>query len=176
MATQSSILAGESHGQRSLTFYSPWITRVRHDLVTKPPLNQFQVYNKVIQLYIYMYLFSFKFFPHLGYCKELSQVPCAMQQVFICYLFFFFQILKLIFIYFSLKQLYFPHFSIQVFDFSLLIYLYGFLFVFCFFKLGVITLQCVRFCCTTTKIFNRLGWTHQLFSLNTPYISLPSTS
>ena len=25
------------HGQRSLTGYSPWFTRVGHDLVTKPP-------------------------------------------------------------------------------------------------------------------------------------------
>ena len=126
-------LPGESHGQRSLTVYSPWIARVGHDLVTKPPLNQFQVYSKVIQLY--MYLFFFKFFPHLGYCKELSQVPCAMQQVFVCQLFFF-QILKLISIYFSLKQLYFPHFSIQVFDFSFLIYVYGFCLFFCFFNWG----------------------------------------
>ena len=31
MATHSSILAGESHGQRSLAGYSPWGHRVRHD-------------------------------------------------------------------------------------------------------------------------------------------------
>ena len=36
MATHSSILAGKSHGQRSLMGYSPWgRKRVRHDLVTK---------------------------------------------------------------------------------------------------------------------------------------------
>ena len=28
---------GKSHGQRSLAGYSPWVTRVRHNLVTKPP-------------------------------------------------------------------------------------------------------------------------------------------
>ena len=31
MATHSSILAGESHGQRSLAGHSPWDRRVRHD-------------------------------------------------------------------------------------------------------------------------------------------------
>jgi len=36
MATYSSILAGKSHGQRSLVGYSPWgLKRVGHDLVTK---------------------------------------------------------------------------------------------------------------------------------------------
>ena len=36
MATHSSILAGKSHGQRSLVGYSPWgLKRVRHDLVTE---------------------------------------------------------------------------------------------------------------------------------------------
>ena len=30
------LLPGKSHG-KSLASYSPWITRVRHDLVTKPP-------------------------------------------------------------------------------------------------------------------------------------------
>ena len=30
-------LPGESHGQRSLVSYSPWVMRVRHDLATKPP-------------------------------------------------------------------------------------------------------------------------------------------
>ena len=30
-------LPGESHGQRSLVGYSPWVRRVRHDWVPKPP-------------------------------------------------------------------------------------------------------------------------------------------
>ena len=30
-------LPGESHGQRSLAGYSPWVPRVRHNLVIKPP-------------------------------------------------------------------------------------------------------------------------------------------
>ena len=32
------VLPGKSHGQRSLAGYSPWVTRVGHDLATKPPL------------------------------------------------------------------------------------------------------------------------------------------
>ena len=35
MATHSSILAGESHGQRSLVGYSPWCCRIGHDWKTK---------------------------------------------------------------------------------------------------------------------------------------------
>ena len=31
MATHSSFLAGESHGQRSLVGYSPWGHKVKHD-------------------------------------------------------------------------------------------------------------------------------------------------
>ena len=29
-------LIGESHGQRSLVGYSPWVARIRNDLMTKP--------------------------------------------------------------------------------------------------------------------------------------------
>ena len=47
----------------------------------------FQVYSKVIQLYIYMYLLFFKFFSHLGCYIILSRVPCAIQEVLISYLF-----------------------------------------------------------------------------------------
>ena len=39
----------------------------------------FQVYNKVTQFYIYMYLFFFKFFSNIGYYRVLSRVPCAIQ-------------------------------------------------------------------------------------------------
>ena len=31
------------------------------------------MYSKVIQLYIHMYLFFFRFFPHLGYYRILSK-------------------------------------------------------------------------------------------------------
>ena len=37
MATHSKILVGEYPGQRSLAGYSPWVTRVWHNLVSKPP-------------------------------------------------------------------------------------------------------------------------------------------
>ena len=46
-------------------------------------LCQFQVYSKVIQLYIYIHLFFFKFFFHLGYYTVLSRVPCAIRQVLV---------------------------------------------------------------------------------------------
>ena len=42
-------------------------------------LCSFQVYSRVIQLFIYMYLFSFKFFSHLGCYIIWSRVPCAVQ-------------------------------------------------------------------------------------------------
>ena len=40
----------------------------------------FQVYCKVIQLYIYIYIyiFFFRFFSLIGYYKILSVVPCAI--------------------------------------------------------------------------------------------------
>ena len=34
-----------------------------------------------------MYLFFFEFFPYLGHYKILSQVPCAIQQALVVYLF-----------------------------------------------------------------------------------------
>jgi len=41
MASLSSILAWESHEQRSLAGYSPWhLKRVGHDLATKQPQQQ----------------------------------------------------------------------------------------------------------------------------------------
>ena len=46
-------------------------------------LHSFQVYSKMIQLYIDMHLFFFKFFSHLGQYRILSKVPCAAQQVLV---------------------------------------------------------------------------------------------
>ena len=45
----------------------------------------FQVYSKAIQLCVYIYPFFFRFFPHIGYYKILSRVPCAIQQVMVIY-------------------------------------------------------------------------------------------
>ena len=42
-------------------------------------LFSFQVSSKVIQIYIYTYLFVFKFFSHLRYYGVLSRFPCAIQ-------------------------------------------------------------------------------------------------
>ena len=41
----------------------------------------FQLYNKVIQLYMYTHLFSFRFFSHRDHHRILGRVPCALQQV-----------------------------------------------------------------------------------------------
>ena len=44
------------------------------------------MYSSVIQLCIYMYLSFLKFFPHLGYYRILSSVPCVMlMSDVICY-------------------------------------------------------------------------------------------
>ena len=59
-------------------------------------LCQFQEYNKVIQLYTYVYLFFFRFFPHVCYYRLLSSVPCAIQQVLVDYLFYIQQLLLLL--------------------------------------------------------------------------------
>ena len=48
----------------------------------------FQGYSKVIQLYIYIYSFFFRFFSHIGYYRILSRVPCAVQQALVGYLFY----------------------------------------------------------------------------------------
>ena len=40
----------------------------------------------MIQLYIHTYSFFFSFFPHIGYQRILSRVPCAVQQVLVSYL------------------------------------------------------------------------------------------
>ena len=42
-------------------------------------LCSFQVYSKVIQLYVYIYPFFFRFFSHMGYYRILSRVPCAIR-------------------------------------------------------------------------------------------------
>ena len=65
MATHSSILAGKSHGQRSLAGYSPWSRkRVGHSLVTKQQTNyhshrtlpKMQIWLAVSPLKAYMWL------------------------------------------------------------------------------------------------------------------------
>ena len=56
-------------------------------------LCQFQMYNKVIQLFIYKYIYSFFTFSSIIDCyKILSIVPSAIQQVLVGYLFYFFSL------------------------------------------------------------------------------------
>ena len=51
------------------------------------------MYNKVIQLHIYMHLFFFKFFSLLGNYRILSRVPCAISRyllvIYLIYLLLF---------------------------------------------------------------------------------------
>ena len=49
----------------------------------------FQVYSKVILLYIHVYIFFSRFFSIIGYCKILDIVLCAMQWVLFVFLFYF---------------------------------------------------------------------------------------
>ena len=37
------------------------------------------LYNKVNQLYIYIYLFFFRLFSYIGHYRVLRRVPCAIQ-------------------------------------------------------------------------------------------------
>ena len=49
MAIHTSILPGKSHGQRNLVGYSPRITGVGHNLVTKPPPpHKMQTYTQYL--------------------------------------------------------------------------------------------------------------------------------
>ena len=48
---------------------------------------KFHMHSKVIQLYIYMNLFFFKFFSQLCYYRILSIIPYAVQEVLVDYLF-----------------------------------------------------------------------------------------
>ena len=48
------------------------------------------MYSKVIQLYIHMYLFFFKFFSHLGYYRILGRVPLLYSRsLLVIYLFIY---------------------------------------------------------------------------------------
>ena len=51
-------------------------------------LCYFLLYGKVNQLYIYIYPFFFRFLSHLGHHRIMNTVSCAIQQIFISYLFY----------------------------------------------------------------------------------------
>ena len=42
-------------------------------------LCYFQVYRKLIQLYVNICPFFFRFFPHIGYYRILTRVPYMIQ-------------------------------------------------------------------------------------------------
>ena len=48
----------------------------------------FQLYSKVIQLYIYIYPLFLRFYSHIRHYRVLSRVPCAIHTVGPYYLFF----------------------------------------------------------------------------------------
>ena len=39
--------------------------------------------REVSQLYVYIYSFCFRFFPHVGYYRVLRRIPCAIQWVLV---------------------------------------------------------------------------------------------
>ena len=51
-------------------------------------LCQFVLHSEVNKSYISIYPLFFRFPSHLGYRRGFSKVPCAKQQVLICYLFY----------------------------------------------------------------------------------------
>ena len=94
MVTHSSILPWETPWtEEPGGLQSMGLQRVRQNLATQHQqrcltmLFWFQVYSKVIQLYIYMCLLFCKIFSHLGYHRILSIIPCAIQLVLAGYSF-----------------------------------------------------------------------------------------
>ena len=85
MATHANILAwripcSEEPGR----LLSKGSKRVGHDWAT----SLAQVYSKVNQLYISIYLLFFRFFSHTGQNRLPSRVSCAIGQVLKSYLFY----------------------------------------------------------------------------------------
>lgn len=46
---------------------------------------QFQVYSKVVPLYMYIHPFVFRFFGRIGYCRVSSGVPVLSSSLRIIY-------------------------------------------------------------------------------------------
>ena len=68
-------------------------------------LCQFLVYSEVNQLYGYKYSL-FGFHSHLGHCRALSRIPCAIQQVLKVILYVLLYMCIYIYIYMSHQFLY----------------------------------------------------------------------
>ena len=68
------LLAGESHGQRSLAGYSPWGCK---ELTTRLSTHKLvQQSDSFIHIHISIF---FRVFSHMGYFRVLNRVPWAMQ-------------------------------------------------------------------------------------------------
>ena len=70
-------MPGESHGQRSLAGCSPWVARVGHDLVTKPPPQ-----NKHTEKYIIVYWHPNGERDHYQYLRAPSHSPYLVNYSF----------------------------------------------------------------------------------------------
>ena len=51
-------------------------------------VSDIQQSDSVAHMYINIYILFFTFSSIIGYYKVLSRVPCAMQQIFVVYLFY----------------------------------------------------------------------------------------
>ena len=122
-------------------------------------LCKFQVYSKVNRLYVYIYPLFFRFFSHIGHYRVLSRVPCAIQQVLICYLFYIQQCVYVspnLPIYPSAS---YPLVTISLFSVSVTLLLFYFIY---FFKLiNLFIFGCVRssFLCEGFLQLQQLGVT-----------------
>ena len=75
MATHSSVLAWEIHGQRHLRGYSPWGQRVRHDWATKPP-PQVPITNSILVTLVVQHTSAFAhLFPLHGGFRPMIAFP-----------------------------------------------------------------------------------------------------
>ena len=62
-----------------MLFYPPLFKNFLLEYSCFTMLCQFLLYNKVNQLYVYIYPLFFGFPSHLGHHRALSRVPCAIQ-------------------------------------------------------------------------------------------------
>ena len=59
-------------------------------------LCEFEVNNKVSQLYKYVHPLPFRFFSHISHYRGLGRIPCAIQQLLVSYLFYMCAVLCLV--------------------------------------------------------------------------------
>ena len=77
-----------------LTLFLIFLKKCFWSIVDFTMLCLFQVYNKVIQLYVYS--FCFRPSPHISYYRILSGVPCAIPRSFLVIYFIYSSVCMLI--------------------------------------------------------------------------------